>query len=98
MRSTPWPVVASVVLFGGLTIITSVVTVIFGQLALRHAKTKSRWGIPEVITLYVEPDAFKGKAARYRRGYFNGQLVVLGLVLVWGLVLLAIKAFGSTTG
>jgi hypothetical protein len=97
MRSTLWPVAAFVVLFG-LSLVASVIIGIFGLLALRHAKTKSRWGTPIWLTLFIEPDAFKGEAARYRRWYFYGHVVVLGLLLLCSLVLLAIKALGLRTG
>lgn len=88
MQNTSWPVVAVFVFFA-LFIVVCGVTQTFGALALRRAKTKSRWGIPTWLTLYVEPDAFKGEAARYRRWYFYGQLIALGAILLFGLAILA---------
>jgi hypothetical protein len=70
----------------GLGITAWTVSFVAGVLAVRHAHTVNRLRRAVWLTMYLEPQAFSGKAARYRRvslyaaGLFLA-LTFLGFVL-----------------
>ena len=71
-----------------LCLTTFVVSVVYGGLALRQARTTNRLGRTVWLTLFFEPEAFSEAAATYRRVSVYSLLLFVVLVFI-GLVLFA---------
>jgi hypothetical protein len=77
---------ALVIVWFALGVGAWIFSIAFGMAAVRRARTKNRLGRPVGLTLYVEPEAFTGTAAVYRRVAIYSLLVFLVLVVVGGLL------------